>query len=167
MAPFNPSNNWFVSFTFRDNNGNVANTSVYYPASRSYTEVVDDATALAGLLENISNARLIRFGIVTDFINADQSPPPAESEVERKLSVTMGSAAYPNSSRLEVPSPIFGLEIPGTDVVSEDNGQWQALRAGLVGTVLDPGGGVSDYRGVELTNISRAVVVHRGRKPRN
>lgn len=167
MAPFNPTNIWTVVFTFEDNNGNVANTSVHYPASRSYAEVVDDAQALAGLMEAVSNARLLHFGIVTTLNNADVSPPPPESEVERKLSITLGSDAYPNSTRLEVPSPIFGLEIPGTDVVNDDNAAWQALRAGLVGTVMAPGTGASDYRGVALTRVSRAVVVHRSRKSRS
>lgn len=166
MAPFNPTPSWYVAFSFYDNNNNIASTGVHYPASRSYAEVVDDAQALAGLLEAISNARLSRIDIVSTLRNADVSMPPPESEVERKLSISMGSAQYPNSARLEVPSPIFGLEIPGTDVVNDDAPAWQALRAGLVGTVLDPGGGASDYRGVELTNVSRAVVVHRNRKPR-
>lgn len=167
MAPFNPTNSWYVSFSFYDNNNNIASTGVHYPASMSYADVVDDAQALAGLLEAISNARLSRIGIVATLLNENQAPPPPESEVERKLSITMGSAEYPNSARLEVPSPIFGLELAGTDVVDPDNAAWQALRAGLVGTVLDPGGGVSDYRGVALTDVSRAVVVHRNRKSRS
>ena len=167
MAPFNPTPSWYVGFSFYDNNDNFASTGVHYPASRSYEEVVDDAQALAQLLEAVSNARLARIDIIATLRNQDVSMPPPESEVERKLSITMGSAQYPNSARLEVPSPIFGLEIPGTDVVNDDNAQWQALRAGLVGTVMAPGTGVSDYRGVELTSVSRAVVVHRSRKSRN
>lgn len=163
---FNPDAVWSVSFSFWDNNGNTAGTSVAYPGTRTYTEVSDDALALAALLQAVSDARLRSIYIMRQLRNDDTSPIAATSEVERKLSITMGSTAYPNSTRMEVPSPIFAMEQPRTDAPDPTNAAWVALQAGLVGTALDPGGALTDYRGEPLTEVSRAAFVHRNRKPR-
>lgn len=163
---FNAEARWYVSVSFEDNNGNIASTSFYLSGALSFADATDDATAIVNAMQGASNARARKFSFVREFINDDVSPLPAESEVERKLAVTMGNANFADTASIALPSPIFALEQPRTDQPDPTNAAWLALQTALLGSLVTPGTGITDYRGVPVTRITRAAVVHRSRKPR-
>lgn len=161
-----PENVWRVYFQFRDNNGNLASTSANFSSALDYDAALAAAAALATDVAAISDAKLESYNISATFVNDSTVEPADTSEVERKLSITMGTATYPAASSLSIPSPVFAIEQPRTDAVDPTDGLWTALQSQLTNGGLGGGNGVTTYRGEDLTRVTRAVITHRNRKPR-
>lgn len=155
-----------VSFAFRDNNGKLAACSVYYPGTLPYGDVVTAATALAADLQAISNAALVGINISGGLTEDAPITPQPESEVERKLRIPLGTAIRENASSVEIPSPVFSIETPGTDVVSPTNLLLSAVLAELTLGELGAGNGIVTAYGDDITRAGVATVVHRSRRPR-
>lgn len=164
---FVPSTYWTIGFQFSDNNGNVADTAVHAPASMAYADVVALAANLATDLQSVSDARLTGFLVYSRSVNDDVSPIAASSEVERKLHITMGTATDPAATRMQVPSPVFALEQPRTDVVDPTYPGFVQLTASLTAGNIGANNGPVTYYGADLTRITKAIITHRARKPRS
>lgn len=166
-----PSDTWNVGFTFVDNNGNMAGVGVYYSAEEglgfSNIEAVRMAAeSLASDLQAISNASLVKMTISRSVINDAPQAAAPESEVERKLVMSLSTAKHPNVSRVEVPSPVFTIEIPGTDMVHRDEPLVAALINELTAGLLLPGNGPVTYYGADIIKVEDPIyVAHRRRKP--
>lgn len=163
---FVPPQVWDVSFLFRDNNGNTAGTGIYLPFTVAYADAQAYATSVANGLAAVSDARVTSFHVSAVYTNDVTTEPPATSEVERKLALSFDAGVYKNAYRMEVPSPIFGLEQPRTDVADPANAGLVALLDLLLNGPLGPGNGPRTYFGTDITALARAVITHRSRKPR-
>jgi hypothetical protein len=164
MAPYTQAPAWNVSFVFRDNNDKYSAVGASVGGLALFAEVQATADALAVALEAISNARLFSYSIERVFRNDVTTAPPPESEVERKLRIPLGTAAFPDVTYLEIPSPVFTIETPGTDIVDNAN----ALVAAVIDEVLTgaalPGNGWATYYGADLTRAGTPFIMHRNRK---
>lgn len=163
---FVPETVFAVTFTFRDNNGNTANTSVYLPGTLPFADVTAAATLLANAMVPVSDAYLSDIFISYTLRNDAAANPPATSEVERKLVFSLDTAQYPGVSTVSVPSPLFALEQPRTDVPDPNNAALQVLIAALQSGGLGSGNGITTYYGADITTASKIVIKHRNRKPR-
>lgn len=166
---FVPAPTWSASFSFKDNNGNLAVTHLDYPGDLTYAEVVTAVQSMAAAMQAVSDARLISYGIHTSLLNDDVSAIASSSEVERKLSITLGNPAGTQKlATIQVPSPIFTLEQPRTDAIDETNGAWVTLRNALTAGGLGAGNGPVHWLGGEdFGSVLRAVITHRSRAPRS
>lgn len=160
-APF-----WRVTFVFGDNNGKTAACGVAYPASLAYADVATSAGNLAADLDAISDAVLLNYQISTQFVEDAPAAAPATSEVERKLLIPLGTSLTPNATSIEVPSPVFGIEVNGTDVVDSTNPLVDALLDELTRGLLTPGNGPVTYYGADITRAGTPTIVHRTRRAR-
>ncbi len=164
MAPFNPRPGWDVVFSFRDNNGNVARTSIAAASGFLFNDVNDAALLLATALEAISSARVIDYSINRTYQNSVTTTPPAESDVRRKLKMPFGTAEFPDVLSLEIPSPVFTIETPGTDIVDVAN----TLVANVINAVVDGPVGLANgfvtYYGADLTRAGTPFLTTRTRK---
>lgn len=162
--PFNIRPTWTIGFYFRDNNGKTSSTSLSLTGSVLFVEAQAAAAALADALQAVSNARLEDYSIGRTWTNDDTSPIPPESEVERKLRIPFGTAEFADITSLEIPSPVFGIETPGTDVVNPAN----PLVAAVIDAVLNgaPGtdNGFTTYYSDDLTRVGTPFVMHRNRR---
>lgn len=156
-------NVWLVSYTFRDNNNKTATCGVSYAGAMTFAEVELAAEALAVDLDAISSAALDRYGIVRRYVEGTPATPPADSEVERKLIVSLGTATHRGVSSIEVPSPVFTIEINGTDVVDPANALVTALISELTAGLLLPGNGPVTWFGADLTRAEPPYIDHRNR----
>lgn len=166
---FVPSDTWMVGFTFKDNNGNTANFGLDYPASMTYEEVLTAAGVLATALALLSDAKIIGYNISTSLLNDDPAAPAASSEVERKLMVTLGNTAGTKAlATIQIPSPRFEAEQPRTDAVNDSYGPWVGVRNLLTAGNLGANNGPVHWLGTEdFGTVTRAVIGHRSRKPRD
>lgn len=157
---------WAVNFTFRDNNGKIGACSVYYSSARTFDEVNTALADLRSALESASNAKLVDYSILRLFNNDSQAAPPPESEVERKLRVPLNSVQRPNATSIEVPSPVFGMEVDGTDVVDPADPAVVALIDALTQGSIGAGTGPVTWFGEDLIGAGSPVIVHRSRAAR-
>lgn len=155
---------WEVTFGFADNNGNTATTSVYYPGALTDTQVRDAAALLYAALAAVTDANLTGYSISRTFVEDALGTPPATSEVERKLYLSLGTALDKAAASMNIPSPAFTLEQEGTDVPVLSSVAFTALRTLLTNGGLGGGNGVADKRGEDITRVTRAIVRHRNRK---
>lgn len=160
------SDNWNVTYTFRDNNGKNGFTSVYFAGALTDAEILLAAGNLATELQDASNAVLTGYTITRVVVQDAPAVPPAESEVERKLRIQLHAGAIRNATSLEVPSPIFGFEIEGTDVVNPAAPAWISLRDMLLQGTLGAENGVTTSRGEPITAAEVPVIIHRNRAPK-
>lgn len=158
---------WSVSFSFIDNNGNRAVTGVNYPEALDFADVLTRATELATRLQAISNASL-QVVSISRVLSENAAPvPQPESEVERKLRIPLGTAVrQPGAAAVEIPSPLFAIETPGTDVVPATNLLLSSVVAELTAGGVGPGNGVVTIEGSDITRAGTSVIVHRTRAPR-
>lgn len=157
---------WQVSFGFIDNNENVARVSTRLPGDLTAAEVDTRVTALGAALQAVSDARLFTADASISYLEDAPVAITPTSEVERKLRIPLGTADFPNATEVEVPSPIFTLEINGTDVVDPANAALVTLIGLLTQGSVGPGNGSVTYYGADITQAGQPVIVHRNRRPR-
>jgi hypothetical protein len=127
-------------------------------------DVETSAENLAAALDAISSAQLESYGILRQYRENAPVAPAAESEVERKLRIELGTATRLAVSSMEVPSPIFTIEIAGTDVVNPADAAVVNLLDELTNGLLTPGNGIVTWFGADITRASTPVIIHRNRK---
>lgn len=157
---------WDLTVTWQDNNNNTATSSVSLPGSLSFAEVQASTNLLVGAMNSVSDALVSSYAITRTTVEDAVLAPPPSSEVERKLYIPLGTSQFAKASSLTVPSPIFGLEIAGTDIIDETNGAWTVLRDLLISGLIGPGNGFSTYFGEDITRTGTPYIVHRKRSPR-
>lgn len=157
------SGGWSVTYMFKDNNNKFATCSIDYAAALTQVEAEAAAAALATDLQNISNAELVSYTMLRQWVEDAPVAPPAESEVERKLRFSLGTALKPNVASIEVPSPVFTIEVANTDVVDPANPLVTALISELTSGLLLPGNGPVTHYGADITRADNPTIVHRTR----
>ena len=155
---------WSVTYTFRDNNGNTATMGVSYPGALTQAEVTTQATGLATNLGNVTDAALDKIAITRTLDEDAPATPPATSEVERKLFISMDAGRFRNAASISVPSPRFTLEQDGTDVPITASGAVLSLLNLLSDGGLGGNNSVTDNRGNSVTRAHSPIVRHRSRK---
>jgi hypothetical protein len=165
---FVAADTWQCGLTITDNNGNKGSFAFNMPGALTAVAVQNALTTLA------TSVQLIIDGAITSVnfskVVFNDAPPAtlASSEVERKLRIPLGTVKFePGVTSVEIPSPLFTLEQPGTDVVVPAVGSPLAdvvlfLTSGLV----TPGNGPVTYYGEDLTRVGTMVIKHRGRAVR-
>lgn len=161
-----PKGNWTVTFSFVDNNGKRGSTSLDYPNNLLLAEVVVSAREIADAMQAVSDASLTY--IFFSFTLAQDAPVDAatSSEVERKLFLPLGTALNPSLGSVQVPSPVFALEQPGTDIVAPTAPGMAALIDAILSGAAGTGNGPVTASGLDITRVGTPVVVHRSRRPR-
>lgn len=167
MALVNTGDPIGLSFSFRDNNGNNASTSLYLPPAITVGFINDAITLIRDPLAALTNARLV--GANANIIYTEDAPAvaPPESEVERKLVLIFGTGNRRQKVRVEVPSPVFGLESEGTDQVALDNPLVAALATAIINGAFGPGNGFRSISNGDITVLERAYIAHRNRSLRS
>ena len=161
---FVPRPYWNINFGFRDNNEKVASVSTKVPGALTEAEVTTRVTALAAALQAVSDAAIFTATIEKGFVNDTPPTPPTSSEVERKLNIPLGTALVENATSMEVPSPLFSLEIDGTDIVDQTDPLLVTLLGLLTAGALGPGDGSVTYYGDDITRAGAPVITHRNRR---
>lgn len=156
---------WMLNVGFEDNNGNYASCGISLPGALPLIEAEASAAALIAAMGVLSTARIVSYSITRGYENDNTSAPAADSEVERKLVIPLGTNAHRSVSKLEVPSPAFGLELAGTDVVDETDAGIIAIRTLLTQGLPTPGNGFVAYYGADITRTGTPFITHRSRKP--
>lgn len=153
---------YLASYTFRDNNAKESTSQVLIQAAAAPAAAVAAAGNVATALSALSNAVLVRYSVARVFEEAEPATPPAESEVERKL-VMVFKANNRQTVIVTVPSPIFGLELPGTNVINYDNATFATVRSLLLAGV--DGTPFVSNAGSVLASFNQAYISHRYRRP--
>lgn len=163
---YNPGGTWEVTFSFLDNNGKRATTSLDYSFNLPFADVQTAALGMAAAMDGVSDAKLVGYTISANFLNDDTTAIPASSEVERKLSITLGDAAGVRKlATIQVPSPVFALEQPRTDAILDTVPEWVTLRGLLIAGGIGAGNGPVHWLGGEdFGSVLRAVITHRSRE---
>lgn len=165
---FVPPSFWAVTFTFKDNNDNIATTGVFLPPALPFADVSTFASGTLGpALQACSDARLTDIGISYRLYNDDETVPPGTSEVERKLKLTFDAGTFKKCYTMEVPSPLFTLEQRGTDLADPTSTVLTTLVNAMLNGPGGAGNGPQVYFGQNLTALSKAIIAHRNRKPRD
>jgi hypothetical protein len=164
---FVPYPNFHLGYSFRDNNGQVSSTGLMLPGSLAFADANTFAAAVAIQLQALSDAYLTGYFIQYGGTNDAADPLTDSSEVERKLSLTFDAGTYKNAYKMEIPSPIFAIEQPRTDVADVTNTALATFIASMLNGPGGAGNGPRTYYGQDLTALARAVVMHRARKPRS
>lgn len=155
-----------VALTFRDNNNKSADMSIYLPGSTTLADAVTFLGDLRSVTVPLTDAALVAGSILVTFDEDAPIDPPNSSEVERKLVVPTRTAVRGVNSRVELPSPIFTIEIDGTDIVDQNNVAVAAFKNFLVNGNLGAGNGPITIGGEPITRVEPAYIAHRSRKPR-
>lgn len=163
---FVPSAVWTVSYTFRDNNGKTSTAGAQFVGTLTDAQVIAAAESLGTDLQDVSDASLVGYTISRSVVQDAPVVPALSSEVERKLLVPLGTAAIANASSISVPSPVFSLESPNTDVVDTANPLMAQLITSLTLGALGAGNGITTNRGEDITRVGVPVIVHRTRRAR-
>lgn len=93
---------WTVVYTWRDNNGRIAEHKVNAGEGANFSGVAAFAAALAGLLEPLSDASLLGFAISQDFPTLPPPAPGPGSDVKRYA--TLFYTNDDTTSSIRVPS---------------------------------------------------------------
>lgn len=157
---------WSVTFMHKDNNGKYASWATRLPGTLSLAEVETRINALYAAVTALSDAPVVNAYASRSWGEDTPVAAPASSEVERKLRIELGTNEFNSVSSVEVPSPIFGIEISGTDVVDLQHPAVATFVNLLIAGSLGPGNGSVTYFGEDLTRASAPIVVHRKRKGR-
>lgn len=153
-----------VSFSFEDNNGNRSQAGLYLPNTLSLAEVQGAVTLLRGPLLALTNATLVGANSTIAFLEDAPVAAPPESEVERKLVLVFRTTNRRQRARIEVPSPIFGLEQPGTDQVALDNPLVVAFATAVISGAFGAENGARTISGGDLVSLESAYIAHRNRR---
>ncbi len=152
---------YVASYTFRDNNGEESTATIALSAAAEPADVVAAAGSVASAIAGLSDATLVRYSISRQFEENAPAAPPATAEVERKL-VLSYKAQNLQRVIVTVPSPAFGIEQSGTNIVTSASVEVfaNALIAGFPGGVF-----LVSNANSPVSVLERAYVVHRYRKP--
>lgn len=147
------------SLSFRDNNAKNSSMQFYFPASvNTLALALTRANALRDTVAALTNARIVG-GNVSFILNEDTPGASVpESEVERKLIFPFVGANIRQRYTAELPSPLFTLEQPLTDMVDQANPDVLAFIQAVVANAVT-------NRGEALLNVDRGVYMdHRNRR---
>lgn len=153
---------YVASYTFRDNNGKESTSQLQIQSTAAPAAAIANAAQIATGLQALSNATLVRYSVSRVFEETEPASPVAESEVERKL-VMVYKANNRQTVIVTVPSPIFGLELPGTNVINYSNATFSVVNGFLLNGV-DGVPFVSNANS-PISSFQQAYIVHRYRKP--
>lgn len=155
-----------VTYTFRDNNGNVATTSAFFSPTLTLAALNGKVVDLGAALKGVTNAQLL--GATASFGYTEDAPgiAPPESEVERKLILVGATSNRRQKVRYFVPSPKFTLEVDGSDAVNPANADYTALVAQLIAGGVLPGNGPVNVSGLDVLRIESAFIEHNARSKR-
>lgn len=157
---------WMVSFIFRDNNDNFATVSAQLPATLTAAQVETFAAGLSIELQARSSAALASWNMFKVFANDAPPTPAAESEVERKLVLMWSSADGRDLAKMEIPSPVFTLEVDGTDVIPTSAAGLAPLVAIMTNGGAGGGNGPVTSSRTDITKLKNAAISHRYRTPK-
>ena len=157
---------WGVNYSFVDNNDKSATVSISLPGTLAFADAQTAAAAIGTALDTISNATLVRYTFLRSYVETAPAAPPAESEVERKLSLVLASSYPTTKVSLQIPSPVFTLETDNTDIVDPGDAQLAGLISALITGGVGPGNGITTYRGDDVTGLETAQIIHRYRRPK-
>lgn len=153
-----------ATYSFRDNNGNIATTSAFFSPTLTLPALIARAVDFGAVLEPISNASLLSAAINVLLVEDTIQAATPESEVERKLVLT-GRTANPRSPvKFFIPSPIFALDQANTDVPLPTNAALIALINFLVSGGVLPGNGPVNNGGLDVVEVTDAIIRHYNRK---
>lgn len=154
-----------LSFAFVDNNLLRASAGFYVPATASVGEIDTFVTATRAPLLALTNAQLV--GANAAFVYTEDAPVTPivpESEVERKLVLTFRTGNRRQRVKIEIPSPIFALERPGTNNVPLDDPLIVAFAAQIIAGAIGPANGAVSVSGGDIVALESAVIRHRNRR---
>lgn len=156
------------SFSFEDNNDEIASTGLWLPAVPAFADVEARFAALSAVLTPLSNARLKQafYSRLAREVPELAAPVP-ESEVERKLELVFGTANPRVTFTQEIPSPVFSLETRGTNNVDPANPLLAAYVDEVLTGVFGPANGAVTYFGQQLNKLISARIVHRTRRAKS
>lgn len=157
---------WEAGVQIRDNNKNAAVITALFDAALTLAEVETRMAAIAAAAVDLTDGYVSSYQITRIYFNDAIDPENQSSEVERKLSITLTDAQGQQKRVVQFPSPIFGLEVPGTDVVSPAQTQVAAFLSALYANGSAAGGAVLAAQGNPMSATERIDVRHRPRKPR-
>lgn len=153
-----------ATYSFRDNNGNVATTAAFFSPTLTLPALLGRAIDYGAVLEPISNASLISAAVTILLTEDSIVAATPESEVERKLVIT-GRTSNPRSSvKFFIPSPIFSLDQANTDVPLPTSPELIALIGFLTSGGVLPGNGPVNNAGLDVLGITDAIVRHYNRQ---
>lgn len=148
-----------ATFTLRDNNGKVAQFSLYYPSNAAPGDVVGSVDTLRPILAALSDAAITAASVSFSWTETAPATPNPSSEIERRL-MLVGRATNGGIVKYSVPSPLFTLESdPGTDRVSLT----QAPVANLIAFLTGNAGSIV---GSPVQSITSGYIMHRYRQPK-
>lgn len=153
------------SWTVRDNNRKLATSGVLLPPALAGLGVDNWAAGTRAAFLALTNAQLVGASSTLNWTEDAPVAAPPESEVERKLVMVFQSNVRGDFARIEIPSPVFSIETANTDNVDVTN----PLVAAFAEAIIDGGVGFENgavtIRGNQITQIVRAYISHRYRKP--
>lgn len=152
-----------LSFSFSDNNGLRASAGLYLPAAATVGDIDTFVTATRAPLLALTNARLLGANASFIYVEDVLGAVPPESEVERKLVLVFRTTNRRQRVKIEVPSPIFALERPGTNQVALDDPLVVAFAAQIIAGAIGPNNGAVTVSGGDITQLESAYIRHRGR----
>lgn len=159
--------NWSVWFSVKDNNGNSSGFGIELDGALTEAQVIARANVISAAYAALGDGYLATYNITKSYVNDAADPKTASSEVERKLSLTVSNGVKGSDVQMSIPSPIFGLETAGTDVVVVTQPQLAAFLSALYADGTAAGGAMMHpYRNLVMKQCDRAVITHRARKPR-
>lgn len=164
------SNPQIATWTLRDNNNKSATFQIGLPAA-----FVPDAIASLAWLDSVTDAIIAasnclvtslvvskKYGITGNTVGPSLADIPPESEVERKLQMTF-ETDLGTPIILSLPSPVFSVEVDGSDDIPNDAPLLAALIDLIVDGPLGPGNGPVSNQARPITAFRQAYVTHRNR----
>jgi hypothetical protein len=143
-----------IGFSYRDRDGNKAKATCYCNAAISVAAIWNLAYFIAGKMQNLSNALLIKIELTWHYRADTVIEPPFDSTNERKILLLMLNSDD-EINGMVVPSPIDNWESTGAyagirlDLASAGALGWVAMLESIdlrtddnrpVGTILAAGG---------------------------
>lgn len=140
-----------ILFNFQDRDENTASLTLYSPSAAITEDVATWAsTTGAGLVQALSNAKLISISIIQRFVNDDVSTLPVEaSDVERKA-VFSYDVAGGGVSTFRIPSIDNTHVVDGTKFLNPTDTAVAAFQAAMIDAGLFDVYGLGNFRGDKL-----------------
>lgn len=153
-------------YTFVDNNNNSSTLTIRPATTLTDVELVTYGNAMAAELAGASNAKMAKYTLAKDFFDPLAGGAAAESEVERKLIIPFTTNIPNHGYVAEIPSPIFSLEIEGTDNVNPGAGAISGIIDGIINGLVGIANGAVTVAGVQIQAVGAPFVTHRNRSRR-
>lgn len=155
-----------LTFTLQDNNAQKSGFSLWLPAAAGDLAATTYAGIVRGPLLNLTDASLLRASMSIPFLEDAPAVAPATSEVERKLVLIFNVFGGVGYVKMEIPSPVFGIESPNTNEVDPGNALVAAFVDAVVDGAIGTENGATNQYGSQITGLNRAYVRHRDRRVR-